>query len=148
MDTPTAPMVPTELRVRYAETDAMGVVYYANYLVWFELGRTTWIRQFGVSYRSLEEAGILLPVTHVACDYQQSASYDDRIQIQTTLERYSRASIAFAYRVVRTEPGPPTVLATGRSEHVFLSREGKIVRLSRESPFWQALLVAVGESTG
>ena len=136
--------VAAQLRVRYAETDAMGVVYYANYFVWLELGRTEWIRAHGVSYRELEERGILLPVTHAACDYRQSARYDDLVRIETTVARLTRASVAFSYRIVRADPAPEIVLAEGRSEHVFLSREGKIVRLDRGSPLWLALSTAAG----
>lgn len=138
--------VASELRVRYAETDAMGVVYYANYLVWFELGRTEWIRAHGVSYRELEEQGVLLPVTHASCDYRQSARYDDLIRIETTVARLTRASVAFSYRIIRAAPAPELLLAEGRSEHVFLSREGRIVRLDRQSPFWTTMTAAAGRA--
>lgn len=131
--------IATELRVRYAETDAMGVVYYANYLVWFEIGRTEWIRVHGISYRALEEQNILLPVTHASCDYRQSARYDDLVRIETTVTRLTRASMAFSYRIVRADPAPEVVLAEGRSEHVFISRTGQIVRLDRQSPIWTML---------
>jgi len=70
----------TEIRVRYAETDAMGVVYYANYLVWFELGRTDWIRAHGMTYREFEEHGVLLPVIEAHCAYRASARYDDLVR--------------------------------------------------------------------
>lgn len=131
--------IATEMRVRYAETDAMGVVYYANYLVWFELGRTDWIRAHGVTYREFEEHGILLPVTHASCDYRQSARYDDLVRIETTATKLTRAGVAFAYRVLRVEPGPETLLVEGRTEHVYLSREGRLLRLDRTSPFWTTL---------
>ena len=136
---PTGGAVATDLRVRYAETDAMGVVYYANYLAWFELGRTGWIRAHGFTYREVEEQGLLLPVTHASCDYRQSARYDDLVRVETTITKLSRASVAFGYRVVRAEPAPDTLLADGRTEHVFLTRAGRIARLDRKSPFWIAL---------
>lgn len=138
----------TELRVRYAETDAMGVVYYANYLAWFELGRTGWIRAHGFTYREVEEQGLLLPVTHASCDYRQSARYDDLVRVETTIARLSRASVAFTYRVVRSEPAPDALLAAGRTEHVFLTREGRIARLDRQSPFWLALSAGVVRAGG
>lgn len=138
-------MVATALRVRYAETDAMSVVYYANYLVWFELGRTEWIRAHGISYRELEERDILLPVTHVSCDYRQSARYDDVIRIEATVGRLTRATVAFDYRILRAAPGPEIVLAEGRSKHVFLSRAGTIIRLDRSSPIWSDLAAAAGQ---
>lgn len=144
----TSGTIGTELRVRYAETDAMGVVYYANYLAWFELGRTGWIRAHGFTYRELEEQGLLLPVTHASCDYRQSAHYDDLVRVETTVARLSRASVAFTYRVVRTEPAPDTVLAEGRTEHVFLTREGRIARLDRQSPFWLAMSAGAAGTGG
>lgn len=137
--TVAAGTIGTELRVRYAETDAMGVVYYANYLAWFEIGRTGWIRAHGFTYRQVEEQGLLLPVTHASCDYRQSARYDDLVRVETTITRLSRASVAFGYRVVRAEPAPEILLAEGRTEHVFLTREGRIARLDRDSPFWIAM---------
>jgi acyl-CoA thioester hydrolase len=143
MGTVTDGMVASELRVRYAETDAMGLVYYANYLVWFELGRTEWIRAHGVTYREFEEHGILLPVVHASCDYRRSARYDDLIRIETTVTKLTRASVAFAYRVLRAEPGPQELLVEGRTEHAFMSREGRVTRLDRNSPFWTTLAAAL-----
>lgn len=135
--------VTLDFRVRYAETDAMGVVYYANYLVWFELGRTEWIRAHGVTYRQFEEQGVLLPAVHASCDYKASAVYDDLVRIETTVTALSRVRVGFAYRVLRTEPGPTTLLAEGRTDHAFLSRDGRLVRLDRQSPFWTTLSAAV-----
>ena len=73
----------TRVRVRYAETDRMGVVYYANYFVWFEVGRTDWLRQTGWTYREMERDGISLPVIEAQCEYRQPARYDDEIEIAT-----------------------------------------------------------------
>ena len=135
--------VALDFRVRYAETDAMGVVYYANYLVWFELGRTEWIRAHGITYREFEDHGILLPAVHASCDYKNSGRYDDLVRIETTVTNFSRARVGFAYRVLRIEPDPPTLLVEGRTEHVFLNREGRLLRLDRQSPFWTTLSAAV-----
>jgi acyl-CoA thioester hydrolase len=131
----------TELRVRYAETDAMGVVYYANYLVWFELGRTDWIRAFGVTYREFEEQGILLPVVDAHCAYKTSARYDDLVRVETSVAALTPARIRFAYRAVRAGPDP-ALLAEGHTEHVFLTREGRVARLNRHPRLWQALAPA------
>ena len=136
--------VASELRVRYAETDAMGVVYYANYFIWFELGRTDWIRAHGVTYRQFEEQGVLLPVIHAACDYRSSARYDDLVRIETTVTALSRVRVSFGYRVLRVEPGPEALLATGSTEHPFMSREGRPIRLDRQSPFWLKLTALAG----
>ena len=111
--------------------------------VWFELGRTEWIRAHGVTYRQFEDQGILLPAVHAACDYKGSARYDDLVRVETTVTTLTRARVGFAYRVLRVEPGPEALLVEGRTEHVFLSREGRLVRLDRQSPFWTTLSEAV-----
>lgn len=129
----------TELRVRYAETDAMGVVYYANYFVWFELGRTEWIRARGLTYREIEEAGILLPVVEAHCAYRAGARYDDLVRLETTVTALTPARVSFAYRATRAAPGGETLLVEGRTAHVFLTREGRIARLTRHPRLWAAL---------
>lgn len=117
------------LRVRYAESDQMGFAYYANYLVWFEVGRTDCLRQRGVTYRSLEEKGYFLPVTDVHCRYLASARYDDLVFILTRATRLTRVQLRFEYRVAH-ENG--TLLATGHTEHCFLSRDGRPLRVPDE----------------
>lgn len=129
----------TEIRVRYAETDQMGVVYYANYLVWFEIGRTDWIRGHGISYREFEEQGVLLPVVEAHCAYRASARYDDLVRLETTVVTLTPARISFAYRVTRADQDGDTALAEGRTDHVFMSREGRIVRLTRHPVLWERL---------
>src|SRR5215203_2937356 len=121
--------VALDFRVRYAETDAMSVVYYANYFVWFELGRTEWIRAHGVTYRQFEDEGILLPAVHASCGYKASARYDDLVRIETTVTKLTRARVSFAYRVLCVDPGPAALLAEGHTDHVFLSRDRRLVRL-------------------
>ena len=116
-----------ESRVTYAETDAMGIVYYANYLRWFEMGRTEFIRDLGIPYKKLEEEGIYLPVSEVFCKYRVSAKYDDILIIETSVDFMRRASIQFTYRILRKEDG--TELVTGKTLHAFVDREGKIVRI-------------------
>jgi len=112
-----------EIRVRYGDTDQMGFAYYAHYLRWFEIGRAEMLRSLGSSYRSVEERGTSLPVVEARVRYLRPARYDDLIAIETAVERLSRASVRFAYRVVRAEDGE--LLATGHTEHCFLTREGK-----------------------
>lgn len=134
--------VVTTLRVRYAETDAMGVVYYANYLVWFELGRTDWIRAHGVTYREFEEQGVLLPVVHASCTYKRSACYDDLVRVKTILAGLTRARVSFVYHLTRLDGDQEVLLAEGRTDHAFLSRDGRVVRLDRYPPLWAALAPA------
>ena len=87
--------------MRYAETDKMGVVYYANYFVWFEVGRTDLLRLSGWSYREMETDGFALPVVEAHCDYRRSAQYDDELEIRTTAELLSPVRVRFDYQVVR-----------------------------------------------
>src|SRR2546426_9501538 len=91
----------SRVRVRYAETDKMGVVYYANYFVWFEVGRTDLLRNSGSTYRDLEAEGISLPVIEAHCEYLRSACYDDELEIQTTGTLLSPIRVEFDYKVIR-----------------------------------------------
>jgi len=114
------------LRVTYRDTDQMGFVYYANYLVWFEAGRTELLRQTGHSYREFEEMGYVLPVVRCVCEYKKPARYDDIICIRTHIRELSRVGVTFYYQVLRDAEGE--LLAEGETKHVIVSREGKIVR--------------------
>jgi acyl-CoA thioester hydrolase len=116
----------TRVRVRYAETDRMGVVYYANYLVWFEVGRTEWLRDTGWTYREMEVEGIALPVIEAHCEYRQPARYDDTIEIRTRAALLTPVRIRFDYEVVRDDP---TVVATGYTVHAALDANGRPCRL-------------------
>lgn len=117
------------LRVRYAESDQMGFAYHANFLVWFDVGRTDWLRQHGVTYRSLEEKGYFLPVIEAHCRYLASGRYDDSLFVFARAARLSRVQLRFEYRIVH-ENG--TLLAEGHTEHCFLSRDGRPVRIPQE----------------
>jgi acyl-CoA thioester hydrolase len=115
------------LRVRYAETDKMGVVYYANYLVWFEVARTDLLRSLGWSYREMEQAGISLPVIEAHCDYVRPARYDDEIEIRTEGRMLSPVRMEFAYQVFRK--ADRILAATGKTVHAALDTSGKPCRL-------------------
>lgn len=115
------------MRVRYAETDNMGVVYYANYFVWFEIGRTDLLRDAGWTYREMEAEGFALPVLEAHCEYRQSARYDDEIEVQTTSELLSPVRVKFGYDIVR--PTDNAVLATGHTVHASIDRAGRPCRL-------------------
>ena len=121
------PQSTTRLRVRYAETDQMGVVYYANYLVWFEVARTDLLRASGWNYRDMEREGFALPVIQAHCEYRESARYDDLIDIQTSGELMSPVRVRFAYRVLRASDG--ALLAEGFTEHATLDPTGRPRRL-------------------
>jgi acyl-CoA thioester hydrolase len=113
--------VTTEVRVRYAETDQMGIVYYANYLVWFEIGRVELLRALGFSYSLLErEHQCILPVIEARCRYRSPARYDDQIVIETSPAMLRGSVLKFAYRIHRKGPEgeEPTLLAEGETVHV------------------------------
>ncbi|MGG1250779.1 thioesterase family protein [Brevibacillus agri] len=120
------------LRVRYGETDQMGVVYHTNYLNWFEVGRTELIRNAGLTYRELEERGVLLPVTDASLSYKKPARYDDVVEIQTRVKELSAVRLAFAYDIIRVSD--QELLASGETIHVFTNAELKPIRLSRTEP--------------
>lgn len=120
----------SELRVRYAETDQMGVVYHANYLVWCEIGRTDFIREFGVSYAELERQGIRLAVSDVAVRYHGAARYDDRIRVETRLADVRSRSVKFEYLIFNADSGDR--LASARTDLVSIDGEGRLVVLPPE----------------
>jgi acyl-CoA thioester hydrolase len=114
----------TRVRVRYAETDQMGVVYHANYLIWFEVGRVEFIRQMGLDYKSMErEEGCGIAVADVSARYKAPARYDDELMIQTRLITARGALIRFGYRILRAEDG--ALLCEGETVHVVVDSEMK-----------------------
>ena len=115
------------IRVRYAETDQMGVVYHANYLVWFEIGRCELLRTIGRSYREMEASGIGLPVIEAHCEYKSPARYDDELVVTTRGKLLSPARVEFAYEVRR--PIDATVNAVGRTVHAAVDASGRPCRL-------------------
>lgn len=110
--------------VRYAETDMMGIVYHANYLPWFEIGRTTLLKEQGVPYRELEAEGFRLPVLEVGVKYLRPALYDDEVMVITTLREKPLLRIRLEYELRRGHE----LLVTGFTLHAFIDREGKPVR--------------------
>jgi acyl-CoA thioester hydrolase len=121
----------TRVRVRYADTDQMGVVYYANYLIWFEVGRTELLRTLGWSYREMERAGIGLPVIEASCVYHRPARYDDELDIQTTGTLVSGVRMQFDYEIVRDSGGEPggQLIVRGRTLHAAVNAQGRPSRL-------------------
>lgn len=135
------------VRVRYAETDAMGIAYHANYLVWFEVARNEWFRASQVSYRTVESQGVLLPVIEVSCRYRSSARYDDLIEISIEISTLTPVRIEFTYRLVRT--GDEVLLAEGKTMHAFVNREGRPVDLRKVNPqLWQTLSLLAATGSG
>lgn len=118
------------IRVTYADTDKMGVVYYANYLRYMEVGRAEFMRSRGWTYREMEREGLVLPVVRAECDYRAPARYDDLLIVRTVLETVTRVRVVFRYEVYREGESEP--LATGTTHHAFVSPDGKLKRASPE----------------
>ena len=121
------PIPASRVRVRYADTDQMGVTYHANYLVWFEVGRTDWLRHHGWTYRDMEGDGIRLPVIEAFCRYLAPARYDDELDVHTRATLVTPARVRFDYEI-RVSPSGTTA-ATGYTVHVALGASGKPCRL-------------------
>ena len=116
--------VSKQIRVRYAETDKMGIVYHGNYLVWFEIGRIHLLDEIEFPYSRLEALGYLLPVLEVHAVYHRSAEFDDRIDIATSLRGLSGLRLTIDYELTRGSE----VICTGKTKHAFVSTAGKVVR--------------------
>ncbi|CQR54751.1 acyl-CoA thioesterase [Paenibacillus riograndensis] len=161
----------TTFRVRYQETDQMGVVYHANYLSWFESGRTEMFRELGFAYRSLENMGVLLPVTTADLQFKSPARYDDLVAVYARLTTFSALRVVYEYEIRRlagTETGDPEafglaggsapadveqlpgeLLVTGSTSHVWLNTDWKPVRLDRVLPeLFLAITMALREEGG
>jgi acyl-CoA thioester hydrolase len=114
----------TPIRVRYAETDRMGVAYHANYLVWFEVGRTDLIRELGYPYAQLESEGVFLPVIEAHCAYIKPVFYDNELQLHSQIEEQNGARLRIGYTLFRDS----LILARGFTVHAFMDKDMKAVR--------------------
>ena len=121
------PRSTSSVRVRYAETDKMGVVYYANYFVWFEVARADLLRSLGWTYRDMEHAGVSLPVIEAHCEYHRPAKYDDELDVNAEARLVSGVRMEFTYEVVRREDS--SVAASGRTVHAAIDPSGRPCRL-------------------
>ncbi len=118
----------TAVRVRYAETDRMGIVYHANYLVWFEIGRTEFCRARGFAYKDMEENDrAFLVVAESYCRYKAPAYYDDELLIRTHVTELRRRSVRFGYEIIRLSDG--TVIAEGETGHVVTDRNNRVISM-------------------
>lgn len=115
----------TEIRVRYQETDGQRRVHHANFLTYFEIGRTEMLRARGATYREFEEAGLFLVVSEAACKYRSPAEYDDLLLVRTYVEKVGGASIEHGYEVIRDK----MIIASGKTVVVCVDREGRVRRL-------------------
>lgn len=122
----------TEIKVRYAETDAMGIAYHANYLVWFEVGRTALLEELGYPYAQLEADGILLPVAECHVKYKMPARYDDCLQIISSCTELRGVSMILSYRIVNKET--QIMLAEGWTKHAVVDRNMRPVKVRDVNP--------------
>lgn len=122
----------TILRTRYGETDQMGIVYHPNYYIYFEMGRTEFLREaVGISYREMEDLGVLLPLTETRCKYIIPAKYDDELMVKTTVKSMTVARISFSYKLLRTSDG--ALLAEGETVHAFTNGSGKPMNMKKNN---------------
>lgn len=136
-----APPTIMELRVRFVETDQMGVVHHSAYVPWLEAGRVEWLRDRGLSYREMEDAGLSLAVAHVAVEYRAACYFDDVLNIMSVLTAVRSRGVSFTYRITR--PADGALVATAETRHVPTDRSGKAVRLPER---WLSPLVALLEN--
>ncbi|HHY82274.1 MAG TPA: acyl-CoA thioesterase [Clostridiales bacterium] len=122
----------TKIRVRYKETDQMGVVHHSNYYTWFEAARTEFMRNGGLSYRQLEEMGIMLPLLETHCTYLHGAKYDDVVIIRTRLTHYAGVRLTMEYEAIREEDG--LLLAKGSTVHAFTDSNLKPLNVKKKHP--------------
>jgi acyl-CoA thioester hydrolase len=127
------PVSQTRFRVRYAETDQMGVVYYANFFIWFEVGRVELLRQLGFHYKQMEiEDDCHIPVVEATCRYKSPARYDDELLLETSVLAARHSILKFGYRLLRPENDRTTLLAEGETIHVTVDRSFRKVRLPQK----------------
>jgi acyl-CoA thioester hydrolase len=125
------PASETHIRVRYAETDQMGVVYYANYLVWMEVGRVAYCKARGVEYKQIElESGVFFAVAEAHCRYASPARFDEEVVVRTWVEKANPRMVLFAYEMRLAADGRK--LATGETKHIFLGRDLRPCRMPEQ----------------
>jgi len=128
----------TKLKVRYVETDRMGIVHHSNYYAWFEVGRGDFIIKSGMTYSDMEKQGVMMPLVETYCKYYEGAEYEDNIIIQTSIGEMSPVKVIFNYNVIREADGK--LLAKGKTTQTFVNNQFKIVNLKKvHSEFWEKL---------
>ncbi|WP_371380822.1 acyl-CoA thioesterase [Sporomusa aerivorans] len=120
-------MISVREKVRFVETDMMGVVHHSNYFRWFEMARVEYLRQIGILLNDMMAEDIVFPITDVECKYRASARFDDYILIEAELAEVSKVKMVFTYQIFRELDG--VLLATGRTQNAFTNKQGKIIRL-------------------
>lgn len=119
----------TQIRVRYQETDQMGMAYHGNYPAWMEVGRTEFFRELGMPYKVFEEKGVMLPLVEMACKFKSPIRYDDLVTIETEVTYLSPAKITFTYKMITDK-----LVAEGFTTHAFVNSQGKPVNTAKKNP--------------
>ncbi|MDP4144644.1 MAG: thioesterase family protein [Bacillota bacterium] len=128
----------TKLKVRYVETDKMGIVHHSNYYAWFEVGRGEFVSNSGMSYRALEDRGLMMPLVESHCKYYEGAKYEDEVTIRTWVQELSGVKVVFNYEVIRDSD--KKLLAKGDTVQTFVGNEFKIVNIKKKYPdVWEKL---------
>lgn len=126
----------TKLKVRYVETDRMGIVHHSNYYAWFEVGRGDFIKKTGITYSDMEKQGIMMPVVETYCKYYKGPKYDEDIIIQTSIGEMNPVKVTFNYNVIREYDGK--LMAKGKTSQAFVNNEFKIINLKKlHSELWE-----------
>lgn len=135
----------SSLRVRYGETDKMGVVYHSNYFRYFEVGRSSYFRDLGYTYKRFEEDGFMLPLINCTCDFIMPAAYDDELFIHTTISHFKGARITLDYKIYKEADDPDqdqVLLVKGHTSHAFVDDKMKPVNIKKANPEFYGLLMA------
>ncbi len=121
------------VRVRYGETDKMGVVYHPNYYMYFEIGRTEFLREMGgMSYKDLEDAGVMMPIIETRCKYNIPARYDDELTVYTSIETMTVARITFTYKIIRKKD--EAFIVEGETSLAFVNEDGRVINMKKHNP--------------
>ncbi|AYD40285.1 acyl-CoA thioesterase [Clostridium fermenticellae] len=132
----------TNLVVRYAETDKMGIVHHSNYYIWFEMARSEFIKKIGISYSKFEENNIMMPLVETHCKYYEGAKYDDNIRIETNIDQLTPVKVIFTYNVFREKNNK--LLAKGKTVQTFINEDFKIINLKKtHNDLWNKLQVLI-----
>lgn len=124
----------TPIKVRYSETDQMGVVYHANYLVWFEIGRTAFVEALGFQYHEMENHGVVSPIIHADVHFKQPIRYGQQAFVETWIEKYNGVRTTYGYRIIDEEDN---VAVTGTTEHVIVQKDSfRPLSLKKQFPDW------------
>ena len=122
----------TKIITRYSETDQMGIIYHSNYAVWFEAGRTDFLKKIGFSYKEIEGRGILLPLYEMNCKFKSPARYEDEITIKTSLKEITKVRVIFSYKVINDLDGK--LLSLGETMHGWTNRDLKLINAEETIP--------------